>query len=173
MSGDTLQRKRIQRRRTPLPRYPISFVQKALRKCQQAVLLQDWIYGKQFPISLTSQELSSVSSNHTELELPIVQQEPCATYWWKSKMQTRMSSLRSCTEPSVRTVPVITQGRPRGSSQQGLTSTGIRTATHGQEYQHRTGRYETVSMFLGDEAGMPAFPRLHPSVKIAGWFENN
>ncbi len=44
---------------------------------QQALPLKDRAYGKQFPISPTSQKQSPVSSSRTESELPNVKQENC------------------------------------------------------------------------------------------------
>ncbi len=123
----------IQRRRTPLPQTKIlpQWLPELIREgrlCgngQQVVLFQDRAYDKQSHISPTSQKQSPVFSSHTEPELPIDQQEPCAADWWKSKIEsTRANSHRSSTKSSARTVPVTTQDRLRGGSPQGLRSTG-------------------------------------------------
>ncbi len=55
--------------------YPISFVQKTLRKRPAGSAVARSSIWQVIP---TSQKQSPVSSNHTESELPIVQQEPCA-----------------------------------------------------------------------------------------------
>ncbi len=103
--------------------YPSSFIQDSSTG-QQAVVLHDRAYSKQFPISLTSQKQSPICSNHAESELPIVRQESCAADWWESKIEsTRVSSPRSSTGPSARAVSVNTQDRPQRSSPQWLRST--------------------------------------------------
>ncbi len=87
-----------------------------LRK-QQAALLSH--------ISQASHKQSPISSNHTESELPVVEQETCAIDLWEWRIESaQVNSYRSSTEPSARSVPVTTQDRPRRGSPQGLKNTG-------------------------------------------------